>query len=258
VKDWRHTWPRDQAGREGVDHRDSDAVEPAGDLVAATAELAAGVEHGQRQGQGGKLLPGGGVGGDAAPVVLDPHPAVLEQREDDPVAVSGQRLVDRVVDDLPDQVVEPALAGRADVHARTLADGLEPLEDLDRRGVVGDRVIGDVGEGEGGGLLVALDGRFVGHTHLFALGRLGWSPAASTYSRSRLERSRPGAHDTPHRPGIHGCTPSMGGSVDEICRSHARNRVSQRRAGGGTGPGTGAGPSVTPGRPLGRRGRGQP
>ena len=52
------------------------------------------------------------------------------------VAVAGQRLVDGVVHDLPHEVVQAALAGRADVHARPLADGLEALEDLDRGGVV--------------------------------------------------------------------------------------------------------------------------
>ncbi len=73
---------------------------------------------------------------DAAPVVDDLHAAVLEDRHHDPVAVAGQRFVDGVVDDLPHEVVQTALTGRADVHARALADRLEPFEDLDRRGVV--------------------------------------------------------------------------------------------------------------------------
>ena len=52
-------------------------------------------------------------------------------RDVDLVAVAGQRLVDRVVDDLVDEMVQPRRAGRADVHGRTLADRLEALEDLD-------------------------------------------------------------------------------------------------------------------------------
>ena len=67
---------------------------------------------------------------DAAAVVDDPDPAVGQQGHLDPVAVAGQRLVDGVVDDLVDQVVQAALAGRADVHAGALADRLETLEDL--------------------------------------------------------------------------------------------------------------------------------
>ena len=49
----------------------------------------------------------------------------------DPVAVTGHRLVDGVVDDLADEVVEAADVGGADVHARPAADCLEALEDLD-------------------------------------------------------------------------------------------------------------------------------
>ena len=60
------------------------------------------------------------------------------------VAVAGHGLVDGVVDDLVDQVVQPADTGGADVHAGALADGFEPLEDRDRTGVVG---VGGRGQG---------------------------------------------------------------------------------------------------------------
>ena len=53
------------------------------------------------------------------------------------VAVAGERLVDRVVDHLVDEVVQPAGAGRADVHPGPLADRLEALEDGDVLGAVG-------------------------------------------------------------------------------------------------------------------------
>ena len=52
------------------------------------------------------------------------------------VGLSGERLVDSVVDNLVDEVVQAARAGRPDVHARALADGLEALEDSDVLGVV--------------------------------------------------------------------------------------------------------------------------
>ena len=120
-----------------VDHRGADAVQAAGDLVAATAELAAGVQRGEHRldaGEAGLLVL---VDGDAAPVVLDAHAAVGADRHVDAVAEAGHGLVDGVVDDLVDEVVQPALVGGADVHAGPAAHGLEALEDLDLLGGVG-------------------------------------------------------------------------------------------------------------------------
>ena len=52
-------------------------------------------------------------------------------RDLDRVVAAGQRLVDRVVDHLVDEVVQAAHTGRADVHAGPLAHRLETLEDGD-------------------------------------------------------------------------------------------------------------------------------
>src|SRR5437016_2967394 len=49
---------------------------------------------------------------------------------------TGERLVDGVVDDLEGEMMQSTLACVADVHAGALANGLEPLEDLDVRGPV--------------------------------------------------------------------------------------------------------------------------
>ncbi len=59
----------DAAGQ-GVDHRDADAVESAGHLVAAAAELAAGVEDGENDlGRGEVVVLGMRLDGDSATVV---------------------------------------------------------------------------------------------------------------------------------------------------------------------------------------------
>ena len=125
---------------QGVDDRHAHAVEAAGDLVAAAAELAAGVEHGQRRSRPPtcpwRML----VDGDAPAVVDDLAAAVGQQGDVDAVAVARHGLVDRVVDDLVDEVVEAAGPGGPDVHAGPLADGLEAFEDLDVLGAVGGRV----------------------------------------------------------------------------------------------------------------------
>ena len=138
---------------EGVDDRDADPVQSAGDRVAGAAELSAGVQHGQHDLDGRLPFAGDDPDGDAAPVVDDAHPAVGAEGHLDVVAVAREGLVDGIVDDLVDEVVQAALAGRADVHARALANSLEPLEDRDRAGVVAtvSRCAG------------AVDGDLVGH-----------------------------------------------------------------------------------------------
>ena len=117
-----------QLGGQRVDHRGADAVQAARGPVGAAAELAAGVELGEHDLEGGAtvvLL----VDRDAAAVVGDLDRAVAVEDDLDVGGVAGRGLVDGVVDELPDQVVEPVGAGAADVHARALADGIEALED---------------------------------------------------------------------------------------------------------------------------------
>ena len=106
-------------------------MEAARDLVAVAAELAAGVQLRQDDGQRRQALVPHHVDGDAAAAVLDRDRVVGVEGDLDAVVAARQRLVDRVVDDLVDEVVEAPLAGRADVHARPEPDGLEPLEDGD-------------------------------------------------------------------------------------------------------------------------------
>jgi hypothetical protein len=51
---------------------------------------------------------------------------VLVQRDLDLVGVAVHGLVDRVVEDLPDEVVQPGRPVPADVHARRLRTGSRP------------------------------------------------------------------------------------------------------------------------------------
>ena len=62
--------------------------------------------------------------------------------DDDPLAMARQRLVDRIVDDLPKTVHESATVIGPDVHAGALADGLQALENREVLGrVAGRRVL---------------------------------------------------------------------------------------------------------------------
>ena len=117
-------------GGQGVDHGDAHAVQTAGDGVATASELAAGVQDRHDDLDGGLVLGGVLVDGDASTVVDDLDAAVFLDRDLDVVGVAGQGLVDGVVDDLVHQVVQAAFAGGSDVHARALADGFQTFKDL--------------------------------------------------------------------------------------------------------------------------------
>jgi hypothetical protein len=117
--------------RQGVDDGDTDTVETAGHLVALAAELAAGMENGEDDLHRGLAVLRYVVDRDPAAVVHDGDRVVGMDRDVDARAVPGKRFVDRVVDHLIDEVVQPLGTGRADVHAGALPDGLEAFEYLD-------------------------------------------------------------------------------------------------------------------------------
>src|SRR5207249_520890 len=121
----------------GVHDRQPDPVQPAGNLVAAAAELASGVEQRQHYLQGRLAAVFHDVHRNSASVVGHRGRAVRVQGDLDPVAVPGEGLVDGVVDELVDQVVETPVVGRTDVHPGSPPDGLQTLQNLDGFGVVG-------------------------------------------------------------------------------------------------------------------------
>jgi hypothetical protein len=117
---------------QGVDGRDADAVQAAGDLVAAAAELAAGVQGGHDHWRAEMPFAGGYPPG-CRGRCRDGDALIGVDDDVDAVAGAGQGLVDRVVDHLVDQVVQRADVGAADVHAGAAAHGLQALQDLDGR-----------------------------------------------------------------------------------------------------------------------------
>src|ERR1700735_5528277 len=118
---------------QGIDHRDPHAVQSAADRVAAvlTAEFAARMELRHH------YVDGGGTGGvhgdrDTAAVVNDLDTTVFEDPHIALAGVAGHRLVHRVVDHLPNEVVQTSFPGGPDVHAGAFADRLQPFEHGDR------------------------------------------------------------------------------------------------------------------------------
>jgi hypothetical protein len=111
-------------------------VEAARDLVRLLVELAAGVEPGHHDLGRGDALGRVHLDRDAAAVVHDGHAAVRVDRDLDLLAVARERLVDRVVDDLVDEVMEAFGTRGPDVHGGPLAHRIEAFEDLDGTRVV--------------------------------------------------------------------------------------------------------------------------
>ena len=91
---------------QGVDHRNPDAVEAAGDLVGPGVELAAGVQPGHDHLHRRQVFAGVQVHGNAPAVVFHRDAVVRMDLDRDFVAIPAHGLVDGVVHHFVDQVVE--------------------------------------------------------------------------------------------------------------------------------------------------------
>ena len=121
-----------EALRQRVDDRDAHAMESTRHLVDLLVELAAGVQLGHHDlGCVDVWVRGMRTDRDATAIVNDRHRVVDVDRDVDLGTVAREGLVDRVVNDLIDEVVEASLAGGADVHGGPHAHGLEALENSD-------------------------------------------------------------------------------------------------------------------------------
>jgi hypothetical protein len=108
--------------RQRVHHRHADAVQTAGDFVVLVVEFSARVQAREDELDAAHLLLGMDVHRHATAVIGHRQRVVLVQDDVDFFRVTGQRFVDRVVDDLVREVVGPGGVG---VHARAAAHGLE-------------------------------------------------------------------------------------------------------------------------------------
>ena len=123
----------DQPLRQRVHNARADAVQTARNLVARVlaAELAARVKHREHDRHRRDAQLRLNVHRDAAAVVRHFNDVALTDGHFDVVAAARQRLVDGVVHDLVHQMMQAARSGRADVHARPLANRLQSFQYLD-------------------------------------------------------------------------------------------------------------------------------
>ena len=76
-------------------------------------------------------------GGHAAPIITDRHRLIWMDNDIDPGAVASQSLVNGVVNKFEHHVVQAcAVIGVTDIHARSLANRIQALEDLDAGGII--------------------------------------------------------------------------------------------------------------------------
>jgi hypothetical protein len=111
-----------------IHHGYADTVQAAGGLVDLAVEFAAGVQHGHdhfKGGLAGKLRMV--FHRDAAAIVGDGEIAIRIKLDFDEIGMSGDGFVHRVVDDFGEKVVQRALVGAADIHARAAPHRLEAL-----------------------------------------------------------------------------------------------------------------------------------
>ena len=193
-----------------VDHGNADPVQAARNLVGILVEFTARVELGHDDLGRRDFLLGVQIGRNAAAVIAHRDRAVAVEDHVDPVAIAGERLVDGVVHHLVDHVVEAgAVVGIADVHARALAHGIEPAQDLDRIGVIG--FLGDFCGGRGLGVHGSQirSGRALGQGFDRTLGdRVKPRPAAERFERLEIGSGQPHLGARIEQPGEQRLTPN--------------------------------------------------
>ncbi|VVB71778.1 Uncharacterised protein [uncultured archaeon] len=121
---------------EGVDYRDSHAMQSARDAVRFVVELASSMQDSHHDLQGRPVELRMIVYGDASTVIRHGDAAVLVERHFDLFAVATQGLIHAVVHYFIDQVVQPQGIRTADIHGRPAPDCLKAFKNLDLAGII--------------------------------------------------------------------------------------------------------------------------
>ena len=118
--------------RQRIHHRGTHAVQSAAGLVRARLELSARMQrrHDDLK-RRLRLKLGMRIDRNAAPVVAHGQNIAFGQFDLDAAGMPRNRLVHRIVDYLGRQMMQRALVGAADIHARSPPDRLKPFKDLD-------------------------------------------------------------------------------------------------------------------------------
>ena len=123
--------PDPQPFRQGVDNGGAHTVQTAGNLIAAAAKFAAGVEHRVNHLQSGPAGLGLNVHGNAPAVIGDGDGIPGIDGYGDVLAVACQGFINGVVYDFVDQMMKTGRRRGANIHTRALADRFQSFQHLD-------------------------------------------------------------------------------------------------------------------------------
>src|SRR5437660_4699050 len=125
--------------RECIDDRRTNAMQPARSFIDPFGEFAPGVRDRQNNGRGGQIiaLVEHRIERHATPLIAYRHPALLVNTHPDMLAKARHRLIDGIIQRLPDQMDQAGSRRGTDVHPWTVPDGRHALKHLDVSGRIG-------------------------------------------------------------------------------------------------------------------------
>ena len=161
-------------GRQGVDHRHTDAMQSAGCRISLVRELTAGVQGRQNDLKRRFVRKFGmRINRNAAAIVGDGQPVANAQMHFNTAGMAGDGFIHRVVEDFGREMVQGAFVDAANIHARATANRLKPLQHFNcRSGII-------IGCGSGGR---APAKQVIGHNNAIGAGEL----AAQQPNETRL------------------------------------------------------------------------
>ena len=116
---------------QGIDHRNTDTMETAGNLVGGMVELATGMEGGHDQFQGRHIFRRMHIHRNTATVILNRDRIILVDNNAYLRAVACKGLIYGVVDHLVDQMMQTLDTGIADIHGWSFTNSFKPIKNLD-------------------------------------------------------------------------------------------------------------------------------
>ena len=116
--------------RKRIHNGSTNTVQATRIAVILMIELAAGMQPGEDHFNTGNAQFRMNVYRHTAPIIFDRSAAILMKLHTNAPGKAVCHLVDRIIHDLPEQVMQAACTGRTDVHTRTHPDSIKSFEHL--------------------------------------------------------------------------------------------------------------------------------